>query len=74
MVAAARLGMGMVQLPDYMVAAEIARGELVEVLPSCRPEAQPISAVYPSGRLVPARVRVLLEALRALGQRNRVKR
>jgi DNA-binding transcriptional LysR family regulator len=44
------------------------------VLPSCRPEAQPISAVYPSGRLLPARVRVLLEALRALGQRNRVKR
>lgn len=74
MVAAARLGMGLVQLPDYMVAAEIARGELVEVLPSCRPEAQPISAVYPSGRLVPARVRVLLEALRAIGQRHRVKR
>ena len=74
MVAAARLGMGLVQLPDYMVAAEIARGELVEVLPSCRPEAQPISAVYPSGRLVPARVRVLLDALRAIGQRNRVKR
>jgi DNA-binding transcriptional LysR family regulator len=71
MVAAACLGMGLVQLPDYFVAAEIGRGELVEVLPSCRPEAQPISALYPSGRLVPARVRVLLDALKPLGRRSR---
>ena len=71
MVAAARLGMGLVQLPDYMVAAELQRGELIEVLPSCRPEPQPISAVVPSGRLLPARVRVLLEALKPLGRRNR---
>ena len=70
MVAAACLGMGLVQLPDYMVADQLARGELLEVLPSCRPEAQPISAVVPSGRLVPARVRVLLEALKPLGRRG----
>ena len=69
-VAAACLGMGLAQLPDYMVATELARGELMEVLPSCRPEAQPISAVYPSGRLVPARVRVLLDALKPLGRRR----
>jgi LysR family transcriptional regulator, regulator for bpeEF and oprC len=71
MVAAACLGLGLVQLPDHMVAAELQRGDLIEVLPSCRPEAAPISAVYPSGRLVPARVRVLLEALKPLGRRNR---
>jgi DNA-binding transcriptional LysR family regulator len=71
MVAAACLGVGLAQLPDYMVAAELQRGELLEVLPSCRPEAQPISAVYPSGRLVPARVRVLLDALRTLSRRGR---
>jgi LysR family transcriptional regulator for bpeEF and oprC len=70
MIAAARLGLGLAQLPDYMVAAELQRGELTEVLPSCRPEAQPISAVVPSGRLVPARVRVLLEALQPLGRRR----
>jgi DNA-binding transcriptional LysR family regulator len=29
--------------------AELARGDLVELLPSCRPEAMPISIVYPSG-------------------------
>ncbi len=71
MVAAACLGLGLVQLPDNMVAGQLQRGELIEVLPSCRPEAAPISAVYPSGRLVPARVRVLLEALKPLGRRNR---
>jgi len=71
MVAAACLGLGLVQVPDYMAAAELRRGDLIEVLPSCRPEAQPISAVVPSGRLVPARVRVLLEALKPLGRRKR---
>jgi DNA-binding transcriptional LysR family regulator len=71
MVAAACLGMGLVQLPDYLVAAELQRGALIEVLPSCRPEALPISAVVPSGRLVPARVRVLLDALKPLARRNR---
>lgn len=71
MVSAACLGMGLVQLPDYMVAAELARGELAEVLPSCRPDTQPISAVYPSGRLMPARVRVVLDALKGLARRSR---
>ena len=61
MVAAACLGLGLAQLPDYMVATELAAGSLVEVLASCRPAPHPISAVYPSGRLVPPRVRVALE-------------
>jgi DNA-binding transcriptional LysR family regulator len=69
MVEAAKLGLGLCQLPDNMVEGEIARGELIEVLPSCRPEAQPISVVYPSGRLVPARVRAAIEALDVLRQR-----
>jgi DNA-binding transcriptional LysR family regulator len=63
LVAAALEGLGLTQVPDYMVAEPIARGDLVEVLPSCRPAPMPISAVYPSGRLVPPRVRVVLEAL-----------
>jgi len=69
MVEAARLGLGVCQLPDHMVADELARGSLVELLPSCRPEPVPISVVYPSGRLLPARVRVALEALEALRRR-----
>lgn len=67
---ALKLGLGVCQVPDLLVAGELARGELVEVLPSCRPEPMPISIVYPSGRLLPARVRVAIEALEALRQRR----
>jgi DNA-binding transcriptional LysR family regulator len=66
LVAAARLGLGLAQLPDYFVTGELARGELVEVLPALRPAPLPVSAVYPGARMVPRRVRVLLDALRAL--------
>ncbi|HSN34379.1 MAG TPA: LysR family transcriptional regulator [Ideonella sp.] len=63
MVEAVCLGLGLGQLPNYMVEDQIADGRLVELLPSCRPPPQAISAVYPSGRLVPPRVRVVLERL-----------
>lgn len=63
------LGLGLGQLPDYMVQDELARGDLVEVLPEHRPAPLPISAVVPSGRLLPPRVRVLLEALDTLRSR-----
>ena len=53
------------QLPNYMVEDELGDGRLVELLPSLRPAAMPISAVYPSQRLLPPRVRVVLEALTA---------
>jgi LysR family transcriptional regulator for bpeEF and oprC len=69
MIEAAKLGLGLCQLPDNMVQGELARGELVEVLPACRPEAEPISVVYPSGRLLPARVKAAIEALETLRQR-----
>ena len=65
-------GMGLCQLPQYMVADELADGRLVELLPRMRPPALPISLVYPSARLVPARVRVAVELLSAgaAGQRH----
>jgi DNA-binding transcriptional LysR family regulator len=66
MVEAVRLGLGLAQLPDYFVRDELARGELVEVLPQCRPAPMPISIVYPGARLVPQRVRALMEELDAL--------
>jgi LysR family transcriptional regulator, regulator for bpeEF and oprC len=69
MIEAAKLGLGLCQLPDNMVQGELARGELVEVLPACRPEAEPISVVYPSGRLLPSRVKAAIEALETLRQR-----
>ncbi|HYF17348.1 MAG TPA: LysR family transcriptional regulator [Ramlibacter sp.] len=66
LVQAALLGLGLAQVPDYFVRDELARGELVEVLPNLRPAAMPVSLVYPAARLVPQRVRVLAEALQAL--------
>lgn len=66
-VAAVVQGLGLAQLPEYMVDRELASGALVELLPALRPAPLPISAVIPSGRLVPARVRLLLDALSALG-------
>lgn len=70
LVDAVKLGLGLCQLPDMLVRDELASGELKEVLPACRPEPMPISVVYPSGRLVPARVRVAIEALAALRRRS----
>ena len=71
---ALKLGMGLCQVPDMLVQDEMARGELCEVLPSLRPEAMPIHLVHPSGRLMPARVRVAIDALEALRQRHRPER
>lgn len=67
---AAMLGMGIAQLPDYVVQEDVARGKLVAVLPNLQPAAMPVSAVVPSGRLVPPRVRVLLDALETLRERH----
>jgi DNA-binding transcriptional LysR family regulator len=69
MVALARMGLGLAQVPDYMASDELASGDLVEVLSPLRPAVMPISAVMPSSRLMPPRVRVLLDALQELRHR-----
>jgi LysR family transcriptional regulator, regulator for bpeEF and oprC len=68
MVRAAVLGLGLTQVPDYMAAADLAAGRLVELLAAHRPPVMPIHAVMPAHRMVPARVRVLLDALDGLGK------
>ena len=60
---ATQLGLGLCQLPDYVVADAIASGALVELLPGCQPPRLPISLVYPGSRLLPARVRLAIECL-----------
>lgn len=62
-VGAAALGLGIGQVPHYMVTRELAAGTLVELLPSLRPSPMPVWAVMPSGRMLPARVRALLDLL-----------
>lgn len=66
LVEAARLGLGLAQVPDYFVRDLLATGELVELLPNARPTAMPLSIVYPGARLVPQRVRAFIEAMEAI--------
>ncbi|TFY98584.1 LysR family transcriptional regulator [Ramlibacter rhizophilus] len=68
MAQAALQGLGLTQLPDYMVAQALGEGRLVEVLPTARPPADPISVVVPRSRHLPARVRVAVDALVTLGR------
>lgn len=65
LVAAAVQGLGIGQVPHYMVERELRAGILVELLPALRPKPMPIWAVMPSSRLVPPRVRVLVDLLAA---------
>ncbi|MNL33925.1 transcriptional regulator [compost metagenome] len=60
---AALAGMGMVQLPVFMVKDALARGELVPVLPEWRREPMPIYVVYPQTRHVTNKVRVFVDWL-----------
>jgi DNA-binding transcriptional LysR family regulator len=71
MVHAATLGLGLTQVPDYMVSEAIRAKQLIEVLPALRPPAPNISAVFPSGKLLPPRVRVAVDAFVALGRANK---
>lgn len=60
-VAAAKLGLGIVQVPRYHVEIELASGSLVEVLPNYPPPPTPVSLLYPSSRQLAPRVRLFLD-------------
>src|SRR5580704_10739663 len=62
-VAAARLGLGLIQVPYYHVAADFAAGTLVEILPQHRPSPTPVSLLYPHRRHLSLRVRVFIDWL-----------
>lgn len=55
-------GGGIAQVMSYHVAADIAAGKLVTALDQFAPLPQPIHAVYPGGKLLPAKVRAILDA------------
>lgn len=46
-IAAALAGLGLIQIPAYDVAAHIASGELVEIMPAFRPPAMPMHLLFP---------------------------
>ncbi len=57
----ARLGLGLVQVPRYRVANELATGALVEVLADYPPTDSPVYLLYVEGRQRSPRVRVFIE-------------
>jgi DNA-binding transcriptional LysR family regulator len=68
LVAAARLGLGLIQVPRYHIEDDLKRGTLVAVLPDCSPSPTPVSLLYPRNRQLTPRVRVFIDWLvRAFG-------
>jgi DNA-binding transcriptional LysR family regulator len=60
-VEAALAGVGLVQATTYQVAPHVAEGRLVPVLAAYDSEPVPVSLVYPSKRLIPLKLRALLD-------------
>jgi DNA-binding transcriptional LysR family regulator len=60
-VAAAKLGLGLIQIPRYHAEAALKTGELVEVLPAFPPTSTPVSLLYPRNRQLSPRVRVFID-------------
>jgi DNA-binding transcriptional LysR family regulator len=58
---AALAGIGLVQATSYQVAPHVAEGRLVPVLAAYDSDAVPVSLVYPSKRLIPLKLRALLD-------------
>jgi LysR family transcriptional regulator, regulator for bpeEF and oprC len=63
LVAAAVVGLGLIQVPRFMAIPASEAGSLREVLRPFEPEPLPISVQFASRRQVPARLRVFIEAL-----------
>jgi DNA-binding transcriptional LysR family regulator len=60
-VAAARLGLGLIQAPRYHLESDLAAGRLVTVLDDFPPTPTPVSLLYPQRRQLSPRVRVFIE-------------
>jgi DNA-binding transcriptional LysR family regulator len=60
---AALAGAGLALLPRFLVAADLAAGRLVQVLPGARPKPTTFYALYPYGRQLPLSARLFLDML-----------
>ncbi|NBD08302.1 MULTISPECIES: LysR family transcriptional regulator [Corallococcus] len=60
---AALAGMGVAQLPSWLAAEHLQAGALRRVLPMLRGASLPIHAVWPRGRHMPPRIRLVIDAL-----------
>lgn len=59
-------GLGLIQVPIYDVAAHLAAGELVEVMPRHRAAPMPISLIYPRREYLSRRLRLLTDWLESV--------
>lgn len=62
-IAACQAGMGIIQAPRYGLVPLLSSGELVEILPQLPPPDMPLYVMYPSGRFLAPRIRVVIEWL-----------
>ncbi|AGC43349.1 LysR family transcriptional regulator [Myxococcus stipitatus DSM 14675] len=60
---AAVAGLGIAYLPRFLVDEDLARGRLEALLPTCATDPVPISALYPSKRFLPAKVRRFIDLM-----------
>ncbi|MGK9165779.1 LysR family transcriptional regulator [Inquilinus limosus] len=63
--ASGRLGLGLIQLPRYRLAEDLAAGTMVEVLADTPPSPSPVYVLYPHSRQLSPRVRVFIDWLAA---------
>ncbi len=63
LVAAGRLGLGLIQVPRYHIESDLQQGTLVPVLPDYPPTPTPVSLLYPRNRQLSPRVRVFIDWL-----------
>lgn len=59
-------GLGLIQIPAYDVQAQIAAGELIEVMPDYRAEAMPMNLLYPHRQHLSRRLQVFADWLEDL--------
>jgi DNA-binding transcriptional LysR family regulator len=63
LVAAARLALGLIQVPRYHIESDLESGTLITVLPDDPPSPTPVSLLYPRNRQLSPRVRVFIDWL-----------
>lgn len=63
----AKAGLGIVNLPRFILGDAFEKGELVEILPEYKQQELEIHVVYPNRRHLPAKVRAFIEFLGSLG-------
>lgn len=60
---AALAGLGIIQVPKYRIAKELATQKLIEIMPANPPPTMPVSALYPSNKHLTSRAKVFLDWL-----------